>query len=111
MTGTMELRRARPPAARAPPPYDNRSDHRPQRTRRVSRAPPVRVEDVRTNAKHDQRFVAGLFGVAQDPTSAALRPAFGELRRGRRRRRAPPRAIKLSRSPIVDYPCLDGPAT
>ncbi|KAB8145807.1 DUF4419 domain-containing protein [Chloroflexia bacterium SDU3-3] len=38
---------------------------------------PVRCEDVRTGEPANLRFVAGLFGVAQDAVSGALTPAFG----------------------------------
>lgn len=38
---------------------------------------PVRVTDGRTGERHDMRFVAGMFGVAQDPATLALSASFG----------------------------------
>jgi hypothetical protein len=38
---------------------------------------PVRFVDVRDNSVTDLRFVAGMFGVCQDPATGALSPAFG----------------------------------
>jgi len=38
---------------------------------------PVRVTDVRSGISHNLRFVAGMFGVAQDLYSKSLAPAFG----------------------------------
>jgi hypothetical protein len=38
---------------------------------------PVRVTDGRTGQTHDMRFVAGMFGVAQDPRSLSLSCSFG----------------------------------
>jgi hypothetical protein len=38
---------------------------------------PVNFVDVRDNSKHPIRFVAGLFGVTQDPKTLALAPEFG----------------------------------
>lgn len=38
---------------------------------------PVNFIDVRTNAQHPLRFVAGLFGVSQDRRTGALAPEFG----------------------------------
>jgi len=38
---------------------------------------PVKVYDARAEKKHDMRFVAGMFGVAQDPATLSLSPAFG----------------------------------
>ncbi len=38
---------------------------------------PVLVTDVRTDTTHEMRFVAGMFGVVQDPTTASLSPSFG----------------------------------
>jgi hypothetical protein len=38
---------------------------------------PVRVDDARTDKTHDMRFIAGMFGVAQDPKTLSLSPTFG----------------------------------
>lgn len=38
---------------------------------------PVKFTDVRDGAEHALRFVAGFFGVAQDPSTLALSPEFG----------------------------------
>jgi hypothetical protein len=38
---------------------------------------PVKVIDGRTGEKHEMRFVAGMFGVTQDPDSLSLAPTFG----------------------------------
>jgi hypothetical protein len=38
---------------------------------------PVRFVDVRDNSETDLRFIAGMFGVDQDPAIGALAPAFG----------------------------------
>lgn len=38
---------------------------------------PVKIIDKRDNSEHKMRFAAGLFGVAQDPSSLALIPEFG----------------------------------
>jgi len=38
---------------------------------------PVRCEDLGAGKKHDLRFIAGMFGVDQDPETRALAPAFG----------------------------------
>ena len=38
---------------------------------------PVRCVDARDNSSHLLRFVAGLFGVVQDPVTGALGPEFG----------------------------------
>ena len=38
---------------------------------------PVKVLDGHTGKNHDMRFVAGTFGVTQDPATLALAPAFG----------------------------------
>jgi hypothetical protein len=38
---------------------------------------PVKLEDVRTGESHDMRFIAGMFGVAQDPKTLSLSPTFG----------------------------------
>jgi hypothetical protein len=38
---------------------------------------PVRVTDRRSNDTHDMRFVAGMFGIAQDPTTMGLSASFG----------------------------------
>lgn len=38
---------------------------------------PVRVIDGRSGEAHEMRFVAGMFGVAQDPFTKTLSPSFG----------------------------------
>jgi hypothetical protein len=38
---------------------------------------PVKVIDMRSDKTHDMRFVAGMFGVAQDSGTKSLSPAFG----------------------------------
>ncbi|MEM7160200.1 MAG: DUF4419 domain-containing protein [Myxococcota bacterium] len=38
---------------------------------------PVRVSDLATGETHDMRFIAGLFGVTEDPEDGALAPEFG----------------------------------
>lgn len=38
---------------------------------------PVKVIDGRTGQEHDMRFVAGMFGVVQDPATLTLSPTFG----------------------------------
>lgn len=38
---------------------------------------PVKVYDARACKTHDMRFVAGMFGVAQDQTTLSLSPTFG----------------------------------
>jgi hypothetical protein len=38
---------------------------------------PVKVSDGHTGKQHDMRFVAGMLGVSQDPSTLALSPAFG----------------------------------
>jgi hypothetical protein len=38
---------------------------------------PVRVQDGHTEKSHEMRFVAGMFGVSQDPQTLGLSPAFG----------------------------------
>jgi len=38
---------------------------------------PVKVIDGRNGREHPMRFVAGMFGVAQDPETLSLSPSFG----------------------------------
>ncbi len=38
---------------------------------------PVKFVDLRDRSEHPLRFVAGLFGVVQDPVTRALTPEFG----------------------------------
>jgi hypothetical protein len=38
---------------------------------------PVKVNDDHQGCTHEMRFVAGMFGISQDPTTLALSPTFG----------------------------------